>query len=324
MTHSPASSAKSSVEAALRAAGLTVRREDASAWSGNIGGWPYPWNASLVDDWFTFELRLNEPLPDELELLARSGSALSGGAKFALSPEGNIAVAFETRLPSDGDPAPLLHSGVEGVSAGLRAWTLTTAGRSALDSPSAGRVRFVAFRGDTPPLSVEELRQLAEESGWPVKVRDQGVVADLAVADGFHQAVVLAEGQGVRVFTDLVSLAGMAGESRRAIAVALLLLNDSVRSVAASVYGGANHESARLSIALPPRPDAALLGESLTALSAGCRWVHRELAALADPELANAFLTTAGFPLSQQHQPVTTNTKHHHETQYSHPQPVGS
>ena len=268
-----------------------------------LGG--YDAIAAVADDWLTFELRFASPLGDEIELLARAGSSLGGGAKFTCSPEGSLALGFEVRVDTEIDVAPLLHAALDGVSAGLRVWSLTAASRAALDGSRHARSRFVAFQGTSEPLRVEELRQLAEEAGWPVKVREQAVVADLAVADGFFQATLAAEAQGLRVFTEVQSLTGLVGDSRRATALALLRLNGAVRSVAGSIYGSANHEAARLSVQLPARPDTARLGESLTALSATCRWAHRELAALADPQLAGAYLAMSGFP---HHQPVTVTT----------------
>lgn len=306
MTSAPVNDMSQAVEAALRAAQLTVRREGEAAWSGSFAGWPYPWNAAWRDDWFTFELRLAAPLGEELELLARAGSPLAGGAKFALSAAGSLALAGELRLPAEQLVAPVLHSLLDGVNSGLRAWALTTASRGTPVAPPPGRSRFAAFQGGTPPLSVEDLRLLSEEAGWPVKVRDAAVVADLAVADGYFQATLASEPHAVRVFTDVVSLTGLATESRRALALALLRLNGSVRAVSASFQGGGADESARLAVVLPARLEATQLGEALTALSATCRWVHRELAALADSRLAADYLAAAGFPL--QHQPTAVNT----------------
>lgn len=289
---------------ALRAAGLTVRREEEAAWSGSFGGWPYPWNARLADEWLTFELRLAGPAAEDLELLARSGSSLAGGAKFAVTADGGAALGFEVRLPSETESEVWLQPALEGVDAGLRAWSLTAAGQDAR-AGSGKRAHIVAYRGAQKPLATEELRLLAEESGWPAKLREQAVVVDLAVADGFHQATLLAEAGAMRAFTEVLPLAGLSLASRCALALALLRVNGAVRGVAGSLYGVANHESMRLAVTLPARPDAGALGEALTALSAACRWTHREFAALADPALAADYLAIGGFPLNHQPQPKT-------------------
>jgi hypothetical protein len=219
-----------------------------------------------------------------------------GRQKAGSGPAPHAAVSGQVGndLAMDATPSP---------SAGnVRGGAPGSAETSGAEPASGERGSSAPFRNDpaaalhTPSLP-EGLSPQA--SGWPFATRGDGTVAfTLEVPDAFSQALLVHGQRGWQLKSELFS-GEMDDVAQRAVGQLLLQCGQQVQGVrpvagTREVNGKARY-LAGLVVDLGRGPSAALLEWGLSALSVAARQTVREVKALADASLAQAYLEIRGW-----------------------------
>ena len=266
------------VKAITRTLGKVASRVEEMApgrWRFGLDGDSAPEvEARLTDDWLLLEAVPGDGADREKpwELLRRNAE-LPGLAKFVLTPAAS-AVRLRAEIPLDGPVRTARR--LERACAAFRGET-----RGAL--PAEQEVGIVA------------LADLCEEAGWPFFERgeNRGAVT-LEAGGGFHQAHLQLAGSGLHARVVLAEPPDQLAGWRPALAV-LLLTGAAITRLVRPVSGdGEDASEAGFEVRFEERPSAGELSWALAALSVACRLYAREAQALAEPEIAAAYLALRG------------------------------
>ena len=222
------------------------------------------------------------------ELLERN-AALSGGARYALTP-GDMAVFVRSDIPL-GEHVRQAHAlderiapALEGISAALATAGRRGKGSSHIDGGSADP--------DLPALCIE--------AGWECIERPSGALAvELEVDGGHAQASLESDPPALYLRLEAVPqhTAVAAGPCRYALGALLLMASAHLRMVRAAVSAG--DAVPRFEVVLPAAPVAEELGHGLAALSVAHQLYAAEALALgSDAGLAETYLSMQGFQVA--------------------------
>jgi hypothetical protein len=254
-----------------------------------IGGADLSVKARIQEDWLALTSRLPErryePSAAALWGVLLENGKLPGGVKLARLPgEKEFSACAELRLDDEID----LHTRLGQVCAGLRA-----AGAVHPAVPENGEM--------TVPSPSSDLRELCGETGWTWTQRPSGgLVVDLDVRSGFHQAMLEERAGGrVVVTTQLASRDGDGPERcRQALGLLLLRACAVVRMARAAADAVEGQTKARFEVAFDTAPCAPELTHALCSLTTACGLCAKEAELLeSDERIARQYL--CGFAAAE-------------------------
>jgi hypothetical protein len=245
--------------------------------------------ARLEGPWLSLEapLRSRRRARDPRELLG-ANARLEGGVRFSL-PGGGRSVSLRADLPlspSEGLEARL-RAGLRGLLEGAAFWRF--------------RKRGTGEALPAEPQDSDEcgpgLADLCEEAGWGSRGLEGGARrVDLDSQRGVYHADIRAvAGGGASAAAELARLPSPGPSSRLAVAVLLLAAGGAVRLARPALRESVEETVAVAEVSLIPPLRAEALDRALGALSTLGWLCGPELAALAAPALADAYLEARGW-----------------------------
>jgi hypothetical protein len=278
---------RATVADTLAKCGATVHRATPACWEFQLAnGKRLDVEARLEDEWLVLRapLTAEDRLAPWDVLLANRG--LPAWSKLALlgTPPAMCAGA-ELPLADEIDLPQRLATACA---------ALLQAGRALAAGADAG--------DDTVPIALEPeskddaLEHLPREAGWPVTRRADGrVIVDLETTAGFHQAILGAAGDSVRLSTELVARDDLAPPCRQALGALLLTASERLRLVRGAAQQRKRRCTAGLEVALGAAPTATEIDLALGALALACEQFGREARFLAEEPLAREYVTYTGI-----------------------------
>jgi hypothetical protein len=271
----------SDIAALLAETAAQVKRCHATAWDVIFrNGKELPAHVRLEHDW----VQVDAPVSDDIR-----GNAHAGGDRHLwslltrnalLPPDIKLTVAV-----GDAVAPPVRLCGEiildDAAELAVRTRELCTA----IQSIAHAWPGVASPRSATAAATATAGAALCREAGWPVVERDEQVLVELDIPDGFAQAeIVVACDGGITARVGI----GEDAPTARCEALALLLLR---ASASVRLVRAAADQTARFEVALRPPVAAAMLRDALCALSVAYRMVAREAAALVhDATIAAAYL----------------------------------
>lgn len=235
--------------------------------------------ARLDDGWLIVDLATGKDEIRDPYRLLEANAALPGAAKYALGLDRALHARVECPATDDADGDDGLDGALAAVHAAWRRLTEPTddaASAAPCDAHDAAH----------------ELPELVREAGWQAVTRADGRQAvDLEIADEAATAFVRAADGRIQAMVTLEPPPRPSARTRRAIGVLLLLVCGAVRLVRAAAWPGGE---LGLECVLAAGAAPAQLGHALAALRTGYRICAREVRALGDESLAQAFLSARG------------------------------
>lgn len=240
--------------------------------------------ARLVGDWFMVDLPLGgsrAPSPKRQWRMVTINAAIDGAAKFTLAPDGRRA-ALRAEIP--------LAGGLTGQRRIAPTCRALEAALDALASEAGDEVRPAATESADSNDSAERLGALCRESGWTFEQTTRGrVTVQLETRTGPYHAVLTARPDGG---VDMgVDVGSADGACRNALATVLLKASAMIRMVRAAVHQTPQRTCVRFEVSLPGETTAAEISEALSALSVACESCGREVRAVQNEEIAQAYLS---------------------------------
>ena len=270
------------VQAALATVAAELTPEGSSGWRLSfINGAAHSVTARTTGDWLVLEAD-DFPLaagPEGCwEALVRN-AGLPGPAKIVVSDDGRARVCADLPLLDE----VTLETRIGEAFAGFAgAWS----------DPDNHPAPAETARDGTGPA---DLKRLCNEAGWGFTERAGGRLAvELEVPGSYYQALLLPEGNGVRISCDLAELDGISEASQLAIAGLLLAASAHLRLGRASVNPSASPPVAQFEVRFATTPCPAEISSSLECLSVACSLCGEEIKALRDPVVAESHLALRG------------------------------
>lgn len=236
-------------------------------------------SATLEDNWLVLTAH------DSLELAAdaapwsllQRNSSLTGFAKFAFMPDGNLQLRAELPLVEEADLAGRIRETCADFASAFALYDFSK-NDDALEPP--------AGKSEQP-----DLKQLCTQAGWPFVERGpEKLLVELESPGGFRQAALIHSARGINLSCELASCGSLDGEIREAVAIFLLSVSGVVRLARAALAA----DVARLEVAFVAPPCAAEISSALESLSVGCSLCGEEVKMLQDPAIARSFLALRG------------------------------
>ena len=242
-------------------------------------------HASLSDEWLRLDATVETATDSEqIWNLLASSAARDGLCKLALS-EANAAGETKVCLIAD-----IALGG--GDLSGL-AMAISNEFRETLTRLQSGEINKAV---PTEPLGVvletPRILQICEQTGWVCRERADGKVEVKTVGEGSTLRVELESNDRVtlRASSPLACLKEWSAESRQALGVFVLRVNAAVRFARVSVEESNGTGPVRIEVGFGYVPSSTELDLAVSALTVASGISQREVAALADPELARKYL----------------------------------
>ncbi len=297
----------SRVEDALLAAAADVERTGSGRWRFSlVNGAVRPVGARVADGW----LELTTVVPEAARMEQAPLSCLRLNARFGGSVRAARArgdAAFHIRTDVNLDEATGLAgrigSACEQVHDALH--LLQPGASDMLPWPQA--------EGESQPIGPDsiagDIERLCAEAGWPCTATAASELRlDIETRAGVFGARIEPAGGGAeRVVVELADMAAQSATSQRAVAMFLLALSSAVRAVKGVVLEREGGDVFALASPIEA-PTVQALDRSLSALAVACQISGREVQALRDERLADAYL--ALWEASSQHGSLTTEEEH--------------
>ena len=272
------------VDQALRQTGSTIERPGPAEWRLQLPGLPGGSAKGRADDgWLRLTAKPDGVLLDEWELL-RLNPRLPGSVRCALDPRTHRPmVCADVSLEEEVPFTIRIREACEGLVAAeevVNRWDATPL--------EAGR----ATGAQDSPENARTTAQLFEECGWPTSERDGRLVVQIGVSpseSSFATVQSRLDGGGLSVDSTLAT-EGDSDAVRRAVARCVLAVTGVVRGVRASVRFTSGKASIGLETGFDSQPCAPEVRSRLAALSIARTRCVREVRALHDPRVAEAYL----------------------------------
>jgi len=298
-----------------RAAGQAIERHAPHARALGPGRWefdlengkPLPVTTRIEDEWLV--LRATPPLETRAAVLwrlARLNAEAAGGARIALSPARESAYLEACiALDEDVDIARRVDEALGGIA---------NASAALEGVPRAGTGSYHSV----PSAPERGWAALVAEAGWVCKERPGGKVAvDLEAPAGLYRADLgVREESGVEITVDFVAVPSLSATTRAALGLLLLTASSVLRLGRGAATSGEDRDGLSYRVSFASTPSATEMSHALSACSLACRWFGRELKALTDERLAQAYLEIRGWRLEHRARRARTSTR------CSRPQPV--
>ena len=280
---------------ALTRSTVTVKTTGHARWALELtNGRSHRATARLVDGWFMVDLPLGAsraPSHKRQWHMLTINAGIDGAPKFAMSPDGRTA-ALRAEIPLAGG-----RTGQKRIAPTCRAM------KAALDAlaSEAGDLAPTAAPEPTgqaqPPA--EELGALCRQSGWAFdEARGGRVTVQLETRTGPYYATLSPRPDGG---VDMgVDIGTAEGTCRKALTPVLLKVCGMIRMVRAAIHQTDQRATVRFEVSLPGETTAAEIGQALAALSVACESCGREVRALQNTDIAQAYLS-----LSRGRSPIT-------------------
>ena len=280
---------------ALTRSTVTVKTTGHARWALELtNGRSHRATARLVDGWFMVDLPLGAsraPSHKRQWHMLTINAGIDGAPKFAMSPDGRTA-ALRAEIPLAGG-----RTGQKRIAPTCRAM------KAALDAlaSEAGAIVPPAenAQGDDRESPAKRLADLFGQSGWAFDQTTGGrVTVQLETRTGPYYAIATARpDSGVEIGVDV----GTAEETCcKALTPVLLKVCGMIRMVRAAVHQTDQRATVRFEVSLPGETTAAEIGQALAALSVACESCGREVRALQNTSIAQAYLS-----LSRGRSPIT-------------------
>ena len=267
-----------------------------SSWQFELlNGAPHVVTARADDNWLLLAADLGggDVKPESLWSALAQNASLPGFAKVALRDNGPVQLCAEIPLHDDDNLPDALPLRLREACGGFAsAWANTDPHPAVVIVPPAEGEKTI------------DLKRLSSDAGWPFTERGAGKLAvDLEVPDGYHQALLIPAGCGIRVQSDLATLDNLPDECHRAIGGFLLAASGLVRLVRAAVSAGEGRPVARFEVVFSTPPSPFEISSALESLSVGCSLCGEEIKTLQEPAVARSYLALRGWGSGQARRP---------------------
>lgn len=273
----------------LARSAVTVKSIGHQRWALELSnGRSHRATAHLVGDWFMVDLPLGRsrvPSGKRQWRMLTINASIPGAPKFAIAPDRRSA-ALQAQIPLAAD-----ETGQKRIGPACEAMkTALDALASQTDAPERGAV---PVPGAEVKSSAEGIKALCHESGWSFVESGGGYLSvQLETLDGsFYARVRPRHDGGLDLGVDMGSARGLAQACRTALAAVLLRACGAIRMVRAAVHETDERTTLRFEASLPGRTSAAEINEALSALSVACESCGREVRALQNKDIAEAYVS---------------------------------
>ena len=258
------------------------------------------WKASLVNGrhfdlicrasgaWLAMNATLTEEVPpSKYSKLLTIQHGFKWNSRFVLAADcRSIGVRSDLSIDSRGlISTTRMEEAIEGIQ---------EASHSILEGESAGLEK--ASSEKVYADGQDGISEVCDETMWSHRNRPaEKIVFDLEVMEGSFQAVVEKQKGGYLISVELLDTDVLTELSRTALAILLLRASHELRFVRPSLSIFEERIVVRYGIRFSVIPDVSEMNQALAALSVACSSCGRELCAIQDESVADAYLSAVGF-----------------------------